>query len=172
MKMRTLVIVLIGVIILGACNSIAWDGQHRGFVVGGGIGLTAATLLIRQVDYRLGYQTNFKIGYAIKDHWQIHYSGISIWKMDDLLNHMTLGTTYYFKPQAPTFFASGGLGISWEVWDLSDGGDICGFPTVVAGLGYEIFKHVNIEATILTTSPQYDSDFRWHYHVGLNVLAY
>lgn len=64
-----------------------------------------------------------------------------------------LGATYYFKPEAPSFFVAGGVGLSaWNTPFESGSQTLTGFG-FFAGTGYEFHKHLNIELDLIWGKP-------------------
>lgn len=135
---------IVGIILLVTmlltASAQAWDNRRKGFVFGASVG--AATIpQFLEYDYS-GYRliqagTELTIGYAPTDQLQIHYAGRTLWfPFWALIASPSAGVTYYLKPEAPSFFFTGGGGMAV----VSVGPYlIVGEPggNVFAGFGYE-----------------------------------
>lgn len=170
--MKITAIVFIAVSVFAGHRAYAWDGRHKGFVIGIGAGPARATGMSGEAVYVNRLQTDFKIGYAVSDKVQIHYFGSTIWSMGDVIDHFMICVTHYTKPEAPTSFVSAGLGSSMQAWNILDGGYRTGSPSLQAGAGYEFLRHLNAEATLLATRLEHTGNWRWYFHLGVNLLVY
>ena len=155
----------------------AWDGKRKGFILGFGIGpgLTSFTQELAAWDYYQGWvrvksdrsnkmaiMTDFKIGYAPTDFYEIYYTGkVSWFGLENVFGDKVtisngvgaLGATYYFAPQAPSPFISGGIGFStWSAPFESGSKTWTGFGLFVGG-GYEFARHMSVEFDLLWGKP-------------------
>ncbi|HVP36514.1 MAG TPA: hypothetical protein VMT04_05910, partial [Terriglobales bacterium] len=81
--------------------------------------------------------TDFKIGYAPSDFLELHFTNKVSWfglkyspgNVDIVANGLSaLGITYYFRPEAPSFFVTSGLGLSnWSMPFESGSQSLTGF---------------------------------------------
>jgi hypothetical protein len=154
-------------------EAYAWDGKRKGFILGGALGYGVSPYT-RKLDYNYGYgysyswsksenpsavMTDFKIGYAPTDLVEVYYMNkVSWFKADNDLTTCALtgiGLTYLFNPRAPSWFVSGGVGVS--SWDFLTGGpnSLSGLG-LVAGGGYEFSRYWSIEGNLLWGNPTRD----------------
>lgn len=148
------------------------ESFRKGFVIGIGLGHGLANISYdAKYNYsgnnyfnysgyilRLGYVTNFKIGYALSSTTIIHWATKANWFIDSRSTSTGSKTvtmvngfggpsiTYYLEPKAPSFFLNGGIGYS-NLFEFSTSGNAknsfgFGFCT---GVGYEFAKYWNLE---------------------------
>jgi hypothetical protein len=150
----------------------AFDGQRKGFILGGGLGL-GSTDFEQSIDVgpfssvsggesTFSFQTNFKIGYAPSEQMEIYYfSHQAFFGMENILrNNVTIasgvggaGVTYFFKTQVPSFFIAGGIGMAmWALPFESNADTWTGFGLTASG-GYEFSRHVSFEVGITYGEP-------------------
>lgn len=173
---KSLLILVVLVVLFLIVNANAFDGKRKGFILGGGIGpgYTTFTQELAGYDPYLGYvtiksdrvnkvgiMTDFKIGYAPTDYYEIYYaSKVSWFGMESGAGNVTianglgsLGATYYFKPVAPSPFIAGGIGLStWSAPFESSTETWVGFG-LFAGVGYEFIRHLNAELDLIWGKP-------------------
>jgi len=130
----------------------------------------------RDRQNKLGVMSDFKIGYAPNNSLEIYYTNkvswfghkysqrVEVWDSvyAEYIEKWTIatgltaaGVTYYFYPTAPSWFLSGGLGVSaWLVPFEENGPD----PRIGLGLfvggGYEFTRHVNVEVNLCWGKPK------------------
>jgi opacity protein-like surface antigen len=197
MRKTCLVISIVVAMSFLTLTANAFDGMRKGFTLGGGIGpgFTTFTQEASSGYYseksdrenKLGLMTDFKIGYAPTDFWEIYYtSKVSWFGIENVLgDNVTIanglgaiGATYYFKPAAPSPFIAGGIGLATWMAPFESGSETwIGFGLFV-GAGYEFAPHFNVEADLIWGKPT-DSDFGTDYStnaltikVTVNALAY
>ncbi len=166
MKKSLLVLVLSLFVV---STAFGFDGVRKGFVLGGGVGmgLSSYTISIGSFDSdrenRFSFMTDFKIGYAPTNQVEVVYSSKGVWFKGDgnVLNTLTFlhslstaSVNYYLKPEGPTFFLSGGLGLA----SLSDPFENnpenwTGFGFYVGG-GYEFVKHYGVAFDLMYGLPE------------------
>ncbi len=149
-----------------------FDGQRKGFIVGGGLGLGATTYKQKQDSFlgsietdwknKFGFMTDFKIGYAPTQQLEIFYSDKGSWFDYDgeiaLTGLGAAGVNYYLRPEGPTFYLGGGVGISTFITSpLKSNTDTdLGFGFYV-GAGYELVRHFAIQLDFMYGIPQESS---------------
>ncbi|MDH4222186.1 MAG: hypothetical protein OEV55_01455 [candidate division Zixibacteria bacterium] len=178
MKKTYVLIIVVMVISFLALNANAFDGKRKGFILGGGIG-PGVTLLKSTVSYsswfdeheysessdwesKFGLITNFKIGYAPSDHVEIYFTVKDSWygstiywgglESEDVVMASGFwgpGVTYYFKPEAPSYFITGGFGLSTLSLPFESDAEIKFGGGVFAGAGYEFARHYSVELDLM-----------------------
>jgi len=111
--------------------------------------------------------TDFKIGYAPADFLELYYTSKVSWfgvryvtgGGATVANGLSaLGTTFYFRPMAPSLFIAGGLGLSYRSTPFESGSQtLIGFG-FFAGIGYEFYKHLNVELDLIGGKPSRTKD--------------
>ena len=140
-------------------NVFAFDGERKGFIIGGGIGAgylsnTTSFNSFSDTDSRAVFLTNFKIGYAPSNTLEIYYiSKVTWWGVNDkafLLGLAVIAITVYANNTTHTgWFISGGLGLSTldapfeKDLESSNGFGLFG------GGGYEFLSHWGVELDLL-----------------------
>jgi len=158
----------------------AMGGTRKGFVLGFNVGggLTSYTTTEFRVNFfdyppyfsdeyvesrksSMAFATDLKIGYGVTDQFLIYYANNVMWfgfKDPDwsesqftIAGATKVGMSYFFKPEAPSFFTSAGIGLS--VWSpliatgYSD--EIWLGLALSAGFGYEFSPHWAIELSAI-----------------------
>src|SRR4030065_1361743 len=94
-------------------TSTVWgfNGMRKGFILGGGLGLGMTSYQEELSGYkfdrvnRFAIMTDFKIGYAPNQQWEIYYSDKSSWfdyyGITALHSFGTAAVSYYITPMAP-----------------------------------------------------------------------
>jgi hypothetical protein len=181
-KINTLT--LIGILLLAYSNLYSFDGERKGFILGGGIGagyLSNSTSFesYSSSDNRGVFLTNFKIGYAPSNTLEIYYvSKVSWWGESNItfvLGLSAVAATFYLDNATETGWSiSGGLGLTAMYAPFEEGsGSSNGFG-LFAGGGYEFSSHWNVELDLLysaTTEGEVDIH-SFGVQLTINVLAY
>lgn len=171
-------IAVVGACVLLNCASdaFAFDGQRQGFIlgIGAGPGLTSFTQTLdlgswpgggsetTDRENKFGLQTDFKIGYAPSNTFQVYYSNkVSWFGIENALGEdviitsgvMGVGASYYLSPEAPSLFFGGGLGVS--VWNapFEDGSEAWTGFGLYTWAGYEFSRHWNVELDVVWGKP-------------------
>lgn len=113
-------ITLAFILLLAFSNLYGFDGERKGFIFGGGIGVNFLSISDGNSDSEsiTAFLTNFKIGYAPSNTLEIFWtSKLSLFSgSGDDLTMFGLGAvaaTFYFDNTSETgWFASGGIGYS------------------------------------------------------------
>ncbi|KQC12752.1 MAG: hypothetical protein APR63_10415 [Desulfuromonas sp. SDB] len=157
------------------CSTSLFSEPHRrGFILNFGMG-TGYTHIYSKTGDRVRYDdelalgSDFRIGWAPTDQYQLYYTHkLTLFDLDDLFrkseelqeenpfaflilpflpfayshNCAGLGMTYFFKPQAPSFYVDGGFGMTIfpnrQIEEVQAGG------SVFWGGGYEITPHLTL----------------------------
>jgi hypothetical protein len=156
-------------------NADAFNGKRKGFIIGGGLGAGFSTfketvtihdffgsgteVLESERENKFALATNFKIGYApsnlleifftVKDSW----FSTKVYFLDESSGEDVImasgfwgpGVTYYFNPEAPSYFITGGFGVSTLSLPFESHSEIKFGPGVYAGAGYEFRDHFYVE---------------------------
>ena len=73
------ILLIFTVLFLGSINSVqAFDGERKGFIIGLGVG-TGFTSISDWEEYKFGFQTDFKIGFAPSNSLTIYYNSKVSW---------------------------------------------------------------------------------------------
>ncbi len=182
-RAKLLLSLLVPVLLINAASAFAWDGKRKGFVLGAGAGGGLASYKFyytssgfrsnetteNERESKFALMTDFKIGYAPSNQvaifWmsKVAWFGYSFEYRDEFINlsesyTITNGiggvaVAYYFNPEGPSPYLTGGLGFS--TWDApfeedSDGISGSGFAL---GAGYEFSKHWSLEGNLTWGSP-------------------
>ena len=174
MRRSLLCIFIVVTTLFLVANANAFNSKRKGFIIGGGIGPSFSTFketvtihgffgsgetIESQRENKFGLRTNFKIGYApsnlleifftVKDSWfssKVYFLGEN--EGEDVIMASGFwgpGVTYYFKPEAPSYFITGGFGVSTLSLPFESHAEIKFGGAVYAGAGYEFKNHFNVE---------------------------
>ena len=175
---RTAVILVLAVLfILASVNDAhAWDKQRKGFVLGFGGGLALTSIKeefggLSGRENKLGLYTDFRIGYAPENNWMIYYMnkvswfGSKVTFFDGFVGHVEdvtvisgitgAGFSYYFNPDSPSPFVTGGVGASSFSFPFEDVGGTTGAAFFVGG-GYEFARRWSVEGNLTWGNPSED----------------
>lgn len=175
---------LLYILLLAFSNLYAFDGERKGFILGGGIGAGYLSTSVSfnsfsDTDNRAVFLTNFKIGYAPSNTLEIFYiSKVSWWGESDItfiLGLSAIAATVYIDNTTETgWFVSGGVGLSalsapFET-DLESSNGFGFF----GGGGYEFSSHWSVELDLLySTITEGGADFNYFgVLMTVNVLAF
>lgn len=201
----SLSVMLFAILLATAVTAAASDGQRKGFLVGVGAGTGFTTLMhnisssgsSKEFDRatRMGLQTNFRIGHAPSNSLEIFYANKVSWFN---LRHASgesaaishgiafIAVRYFFAPEAPAPFLSGGIGTAFWARGFSNGTSIIdksyslrsrGPGLFVAG-GYEFSSHWDLQGTLMLGRLGVDdTDFElksyvWTFQITLNATLY
>ncbi len=173
-------------ILLFAFSSLyAFDGERKGFILGGGIGAgfnsnTESFNAFSETHSRAVFITNFKIGYAPSNTLEIYYtSKVSWWGESDKIYSLGLSaiaTTFYLDNTTETgWFISGGLGFTTKAAPFEYTGGTSYGLGLFGGGGYEFSSHWNLEVNLLysTITTEREGDLNsFGVLVTFNVLAF
>jgi len=171
MRKSLLCILIVVTTLFFIANANAFNGKRKGFIIGGGLGpgfttfketITSDWLGIleeSQRENKFALTTNFKIGYApsnlleiyftVKDSWfasKVYFFGES--SSEDVIMASGFwgpGVTYYFNPETPSYFITGGVGLSTLSLPFESHSEIKFGGGLYAGAGYEFKNHFNVE---------------------------
>ena len=175
MKLRTCSVLLLSFLVLSA-QLLAFDGQRKGFILGGCIG--AGSIHYEEPGWagfnKGAFVTNFKIGYAPSNSLEIYYINSVDWfsyYSESLIMGTTgVGVTKYLNPKGNGFFVFGAVGISFfQNTTYSNGHTGFGF---IGGAGYDIAKHWSIQGDVMYTDVESGTAKSWAFRATLNFLAF
>ncbi|MEE9554152.1 MAG: hypothetical protein V3W18_07610 [candidate division Zixibacteria bacterium] len=173
MKKTILTILIMVMVALLAIPSFAFDGKRKGFILGGGLGFGSTSFsqtvelgglsVTGDTESSGAIMSDFKIGFGASEQLEIYYvSKVAWFGVVDLYNNEitvssgvgTFGLTYNLKPTVPTYYISGGLGISSWSFPFEDPApdSWLGFGMFVGG-GYEFSRHYSVSLDILYGNP-------------------
>ena len=182
MKSSKLTSTIIILIILSASSTFAFDGEPKGFVLGGGVFYMPSYNWHEVVDDTKGGTDGFGMKLSFGINWNnrdmIAVEMIPMGKFNENSekpnSHGYFGLNWYhdLNPQKKSFFTSAGAGLSFG------GIDNQGFvgAGIMLGGGYEIAKHIDVELNYFylnNGSLFIDKDYRFHIiHLALTVSAF
>ena len=170
MKPKILVVVFVSFLILPSQLS-AFDGQRKGFILGGGVGLGYLAGSEYPLISAWSPAANFKIGYAPSNTLEISYTNAAagIYEIYDdadwFFGVNAFALTKYFEPDKPGFFITGGIGWAYKIQSENEGG-----LGLIGGVGYELGRHWNLQGDVVYMNARHE-----HYvaiRLTLNVLAF
>jgi hypothetical protein len=175
MKTKTCLVFVLSLLVLSS-QLLAFDGQRKGFILGGGLG--GGSLHYSEYDFTLNQFAgtgNFKIGYAPSNSLEIYFTdNVSVFSYEGVnfgIGIGGVGVTKYLKPEGKGFFVFGGVGVSL-LQNLSRSGDsLTGFG-LIGGIGSDISKHWSIQGDILYTSMESNNIKSLVLRVTINFLAF
>ncbi|MEW5993571.1 MAG: hypothetical protein AB1744_04155 [Candidatus Zixiibacteriota bacterium] len=174
LSLRTFVqIALVGCLIVAFTSGVtAFDGNRKGFILGGGLGLglDSYTQTVEAPDMKatsdrenkFAFMTDFMIGAGASEQVLIYYfNKVSWFSLENVLGeNVTIANgvggaavRYYFNLTAPSPYVFGGIGLS--TWDapLEEGSDAWyGFGLMFGG-GFEFSPHWSVEGDIMWGKP-------------------
>jgi len=180
-----------------ATGASAFDGNRKGFILGGGLGLglTSFTQTVEVYgvsvtsdrEDKSAIMTDFKIGFGASDQVLIYWSSkVSWFSIENVYgNNVTIangfggvGVTYYFQPAAPSPYIQGGVGFSTWSLPFEEGTDTWIGGGLSLGGGYEFSRHWSVEGDLVFGKPGdevygievYSSTFT--IRVTINAVAY
>lgn len=186
MKVKITIIMLI---VLMASSAFAFDGQRKGFVLGGGLGMSPAFkweadvlvfdplsgFYIANIDEsNAGVGLNLVIGYAWDENNMVVYEGNVAGSNSDFFNQTITqgfnGATWYHyfgNEMSKQFFSTVGLGLyqfDGENFDYNDPG----FGLLLGG-GYEFSRHWQVGLYISSGKTSSGGTDFTHSHVNILV---
>jgi hypothetical protein len=178
MKLKTCAVVCVSFLVLASQLS-AFDGQRKGFILGGGIGGGSLSWNGVYSDLNKGvFATNFIIGYAPSPSLEVYYTNNVSWFSDSGNDYYVgvtgVGVTKYLKPEGKGLYLLGGMGLSILTgYSGYDTGSDTGFGAL-AGIGYDVAKHWRIQGEVMYTSihQTYGTSTSWSFRATINVIAF
>ncbi len=168
MKQRIPLALFVSALILASQLS-AFDGQRKGFILGGGIGGGSLSLGMDVYHVNTGvFATNFIIGYAPSASLEIYYTNNISWFSDggenNYLGVTGAGVTKYLKREGKGLYICGGIGLSVRTLYSNTGFG------ALAGIGYDVAKHWRIQGEVMFAD--IDQHHSWSFRATLNVIAF
>lgn len=179
--------------------------QRQGFLIGAGFGpgfttflqpvSTAGSWENTDLTIRMGLQTEFRAGYAPSNTLEIFYANKVSWFN---LRHASgesaaishgiafIAVRYFFAPEAPAPFLSGGIGTAFWARGFSSGTGIIdksyslssrGPGLFIAG-GYEFARHLDVAGTLMLGRLGVDDtnfelrSYVWTFQITLTATLY
>lgn len=145
---------------LALSAGLSADDQKRGFIVGVGLGAGHVSYTSNwswEIWKSRAYAIagNFKIGYAPSNSLELFVmsDGMSFRRegSTDILDIVGVGLAKYFRQAGAGAFVTGGIGMSVLGRSSWDGSLETGFG-FIAGLGYELAKHLSIQGDCFLAS--------------------
>lgn len=195
-RIWVVIILILGFVCVSASSSYALDGKRKGFIIGigAGAGLTSFKekwgAFESDRESKMAIMTDFKLGYAPSNQFAIFWTSKVSWlrlktegnafvpsSSFTVVNGMGgLGLAYYFQPEGPSPYLTGGLGFSSWGTPFEEGTDTLYGSGLALGVGYEFSRHWSIEGGLVLGSPK-DADFDYSIdtmaiRLTINVLGY
>ncbi|MCX6834033.1 MAG: hypothetical protein NTW07_02680 [candidate division Zixibacteria bacterium] len=163
-------------LLLLSATSMAFNGQRRGFVLGGGLGFAPESNWSTDFDFDdsgVGFGANFVIGGAFDEQNMLVYEGnVTGWNSDLVNTSVTQGFNgaawyHYFGPTGRSAFTVAGIGFyvfQAEHYEDNDPG-----MGMLIGGGYEFSKHWQVGGYFSfgkTSDPIFDYN---HHHISVLV---
>jgi hypothetical protein len=159
---------LIGLV---ATTADAFDGNRKGFVLGGGLGGGSAGIKQELTGFGVSLESDretqgafvsdFRIGGGFNEHWMLYYDNQVWWisTEDALGSNETftfgiglVGVSYYFTADAPSWYLLGTVGVaSWGTTD--EFASSAGFG-LSGGVGFEFASHWSVEGVVGWGKPE------------------
>nr|MBN2277733.1 hypothetical protein [candidate division Zixibacteria bacterium] len=184
--MRKSCICLILMVLMLGAGANAFDGNRKGFVLGGGLGFGPVAKVTHD-DYEVlnksGLAMDFLIGYAWDEQNMIVflrdgviYNEKSIWDTDITLAQGFSGVGYfhYFGPVGKSFYIVGGLGFQdWTSLESNVDSNDVGAGLLI-GCGYEFVRHVQVHGSLSfgkSSDPLFDYNHT-QLQIGVSAVAF
>ncbi len=174
MKLRLVILSIL--LIIFASSAWGFNGERKGFVLGGGLGFApiVKTTLGSLEDNKSGVGAHLLIGHAWDDYNMIVYEGnVSVYAISGYYEDITVGQGcdaavwyHYFGETGKTAFTAAGIGLYRYMVDGENATD-AGLAILLGG-GFEFSRHWQFGAYISfgkTSSGSLDLD-----HTNLNIL--
>ncbi len=156
--------------LLAFSNLYAFDGERKGFILGGGIGAgflsnTESFNSLSNTDSRIVFLANGKIGYAPSNTLEIYSTGKQSWwgksgKISRLLISAIAITVYFDNTTETVWFISGGFGLSTLDTPFESNSESSNGFGLFGGGGYEFSSHWSLELNLLySTITKEETDF-------------
>jgi hypothetical protein len=166
------VLATIVVTIFIAANAVAFDGNRKGFILGGGIGPAYWWNLGYARSHATGgVETELRIGVGITEHFLLYYSGKSYWSSGKWLMQPSMASNFYCISPLPDLYLTAGIGMS-QKFALEEGSSPDNGAGFFAGFGYELIKHFALETFAFRTLTPQDSGSDWNAGILIQALAY
>lgn len=163
----------VAAMVLSATAVHAFDGNRKGFILGGGIGPVVTSYTVEVDDdffgnyttdreSKFGLATDFRIGGGINEKFMLYYANRVSWfgVDDEMEDGVTIahgiglvGLSYYLEAAAPSVYFTGTVGISsWSAPFEEDSDTWSGFG-IGGGVGYEFARHWSVEGVLTWGNP-------------------
>jgi len=166
--MKRIALVLAGILLFASAVQVrAFDGQRKGFILGGGLGLGMSTYSAegspRFTEFAL--MTDFKIGYAPSEQVEVFYSSKVSWfeESGTIFSHGlgSVAVNYFLNPEQP-FYLSGGVGFSNLSDPFESNSETWWGVGFFGGAGYEFSRHYAVQFDLMVGFPQ-ESGFTFNF---------
>lgn len=169
--------IMLGVLLAISTPSSAFDGNKKGFMLGGGLG-PAFSSFTQEVDItglgsaksdresKAGLGTDFRIGAGVSEQFMLYYVNRVAWfSIENVFSENVtiansiglLGGSYYLKPDATGMYLNGLVGLSSWTAPFESGAEAAVGFGIGVGAGYEFAKHWSVEANLGFGAPSDES---------------
>jgi len=183
--MKRYVILGAALLVLLATSAQAFDGQRKGFVLGGGAGFTPIASWKADIpvffttvpvdEQKPGFGLQFIIGGAFDERNMLVYEGNAAAYKSDIADwNVAQGFNgaawyHYFGPTGNSFFTTLGLGVYYFKVEDFDANDLGG--ALLLGGGYEFTQHWQFGLSVAAGRTSVDSVDFDHMHISLLITG-
>jgi hypothetical protein len=171
-------------VVLSLVLAAEGEAQRKGFILNLGLGAGQTNYSSDGFsETKTAFATDFKIGYAPSNQLLIYYSNDASFfspATDYLASSglTAIGASYFLKPEGPSFFFQGSLGLSaYNMIDTGDATSVDGMTGIglALGAGYEFARHWLVDLDLVFG--RMDQDFGGSFNtrtirVAFNWLLY
>jgi hypothetical protein len=177
MKMRVVILAVVLVFLL-AISTWAFNGQRKGFILGGGLGFGVTSYTqtidmnghseISNRESKGAFNTDFRIGYASSEQFALFYDNKVAWFSftnaynDDVIvssGATAIGISYYLTQFTSSTYITGGIALaSWSLPFEDNAPDPWQGFGIYGGVGHEFARHLSAELNLVYGNPGIDED--------------
>lgn len=163
MRKYCFVLGLILIVAFVSTQALAFDGDRKGFMLNLGAGFGQGKVSYSDANGSqsldgTGFSTDFKIGAGLSPQAVLYYTNRVVWWSDGFswtTGMSAVGFSYFLKPEAPSFFFSGSLGLGVASIESSASDTGFGFGL---GVGFEFTRNWTVEASFLSAKVAEEGD--------------
>ena len=154
-KMKHVKLVVVALLLSTlASKVVAFDDKREGFFMGLGLGAHNTSYKVEEsYESKSGFSSSQKLGYGFNEHISVFLSRDDAWysNSDEFVYCLVgVGARYHFSSRSNSMYITGSLGKSF-LTNVTENTQVQGSGGVV-GVGYEFYKHFNMELDVITSS--------------------